>query len=165
MTAENISWSISTKECCRPWRALNPRPPGLQSDGASNWATEAGSTASVLYLDHMPYGTFQGLLTFVIFLAHLAMQRSTYVMPCVNAYVHMDCLYPYIYACICVCGHVALDKREYQLNIFILFEFHMKTYFMVLIRSISSCHLFWCYIIMFRKKIDMLVACSSAYAR
>ena len=22
---------------------LNPRPPGLQSDGASNWATEAGS--------------------------------------------------------------------------------------------------------------------------
>ena len=43
MTVENISWSISTKECCRPWRGLNPRPPGLQSDGASNWATEAGS--------------------------------------------------------------------------------------------------------------------------
>ena len=34
MTIENISQSISTKECCRP--------PGLQSDGASNWATEAG---------------------------------------------------------------------------------------------------------------------------
>ena len=43
MTVENISWSISTKECCRPWRGLNPRPPGLQSDGASNWATEVGS--------------------------------------------------------------------------------------------------------------------------
>ena len=42
MTVENISWSISTKECCRPWRGLNPRPPGLQSDGASNWATKAG---------------------------------------------------------------------------------------------------------------------------
>ena len=42
MTEENISWSISTKECCRPRRGLNPRPPGLQSDGASNWATEAG---------------------------------------------------------------------------------------------------------------------------
>ena len=42
MTVENISWSISTKECCRPRRGLNPRPPGLQSDGASNWATEAG---------------------------------------------------------------------------------------------------------------------------
>ena len=41
MTVENISWSISTKECCRPRRGLNPRPPGLQSDGASNWATEA----------------------------------------------------------------------------------------------------------------------------
>ena len=40
MTVENISWSISTKECCRPRRGLNPRPPGLQSDGASNWATE-----------------------------------------------------------------------------------------------------------------------------
>ena len=42
MTVENISWSIPTKECCRPRRGLNPRPPGLQSDGASNWATEAG---------------------------------------------------------------------------------------------------------------------------
>ena len=41
MTVENISWSISTKECCRPRRGLNPQPPGLQSDGASNWATEA----------------------------------------------------------------------------------------------------------------------------
>ena len=43
MTVENISWSISTKECCRPRRGLNPRPPGLQSDGASNWATEVGN--------------------------------------------------------------------------------------------------------------------------
>ena len=42
MTVENISWSVSTKEYCRPRRGLNPRPPGLQSDGASNWATEAG---------------------------------------------------------------------------------------------------------------------------
>ena len=32
MTVENISWSISTKECCRPWQGLNLRPPGLQSD-------------------------------------------------------------------------------------------------------------------------------------
>ena len=31
MTVENISWSISTKECCRP-RQLDPRPPGLQSE-------------------------------------------------------------------------------------------------------------------------------------
>ena len=46
MTVENISWSISTKECCRPRRGLNPGPPGLQSDGASNWATEAGYVAS-----------------------------------------------------------------------------------------------------------------------
>ena len=44
MTVENISWSISTKECCRPRRGLNPRPLGLQSDGASNWATEAGQS-------------------------------------------------------------------------------------------------------------------------
>ena len=43
ITVENISWSISTKECCRPRRELNPRTPGLQLDGASNWATEAGS--------------------------------------------------------------------------------------------------------------------------
>ena len=46
MTVENISWSISMKECCRPRRGLNPRPPGLQSDGASNWATEAGNSSS-----------------------------------------------------------------------------------------------------------------------
>ena len=32
MTVENISWSISTKECCQPRRGSNPRPPGLQSD-------------------------------------------------------------------------------------------------------------------------------------
>ena len=37
MTVENISWSISMKECCRPRQGLNPRPPGLQSDGASKW--------------------------------------------------------------------------------------------------------------------------------
>ena len=32
MTVENISWSISIKECCRPRRGSNPRPPCLQSD-------------------------------------------------------------------------------------------------------------------------------------
>ena len=32
MTVENISLSISTKECCRPRRGSNPQPPGLQSD-------------------------------------------------------------------------------------------------------------------------------------
>ena len=52
MTVENISWSISTKECCRPRRGLNPRPPGLQSDGVSNWATEAGR---VLYIIKSKY--------------------------------------------------------------------------------------------------------------
>ena len=41
MTVENISWSISTKECCRPRQGLNPRPPGLQSDSTFNWAAEA----------------------------------------------------------------------------------------------------------------------------
>ena len=43
MTIENISWSISTKECCRPRWGLNPRIPGRQLDGSSNWATEAGT--------------------------------------------------------------------------------------------------------------------------
>ena len=47
MTVENILWSISTKECCRPRRGLNPRPPGLQSDGASNWATEADQSSYI----------------------------------------------------------------------------------------------------------------------
>ena len=42
MTVENNSWSISMKECCRPRRGLNPRPLGLQLDGASKWATKAG---------------------------------------------------------------------------------------------------------------------------
>ena len=30
MTVENISWSISTEECCWPRRGSNPRPSGLQ---------------------------------------------------------------------------------------------------------------------------------------
>ena len=45
------AWSISTKECCRSRRGLNPRPPGLQSDGASNWATETGLLITVLSLN------------------------------------------------------------------------------------------------------------------
>ena len=32
MTVESILLSISTKECFRPRRGSNPRPPGLQSD-------------------------------------------------------------------------------------------------------------------------------------
>ena len=40
MIVENISRSFSTKEYWRPRPGLNPRPPDLQSDGASNWATE-----------------------------------------------------------------------------------------------------------------------------
>ena len=47
MIVENISWSISMKECCQPRRGLIPQPPGLQSDGASNWATEATKNANV----------------------------------------------------------------------------------------------------------------------
>ena len=46
MSVENISWSISTKECCRPRRGLKPRPFGLQSDGASNWTSEAGNAGA-----------------------------------------------------------------------------------------------------------------------
>ena len=55
MTVENISWSISTKECCRPWQGLNPRPPGLQSHGASKWATEA---QKVVKVKHYPERCF-----------------------------------------------------------------------------------------------------------
>ena len=33
ITVGNISYSITTKECCQPQRGLNPRPSGLQSDG------------------------------------------------------------------------------------------------------------------------------------
>ena len=50
MTVENISWSISKKECCRPRRGLNPQSLRLQSDGASNWATEACLTTLGLYM-------------------------------------------------------------------------------------------------------------------
>ena len=39
-TIENISWSISTKECCRPRWGLNLRPPGLQSDEPSRPALD-----------------------------------------------------------------------------------------------------------------------------
>ena len=82
-TVENISWSISTKECCRPWWGLNTRPPGLQSDGASNWATEAGKfcvpkvvwslmTQSILLRSHwasqftLPHFSWAGLVLQVV---------------------------------------------------------------------------------------------------
>ena len=52
MTVENISWSISTKECCRPRRELNPRPPGLQLEGAYNWAIKAGKFILCDSLEH-----------------------------------------------------------------------------------------------------------------
>ena len=60
MTGENISWSISTKECCRPQRGLIPRPPGLQSDGASNWATRAGLNGRNLLLEGSRFFSFRG---------------------------------------------------------------------------------------------------------
>ena len=46
MTVENISWSFSTKECCRPRRGLNPRPSGLQSNAHQ---TEPPRPAHTLY--------------------------------------------------------------------------------------------------------------------
>ena len=58
MTVENISCSISTKECCRPRRGWNPRPPGLQSDGASSWATEADNIDNDSYNDNLTVTTF-----------------------------------------------------------------------------------------------------------
>ena len=39
-TVENISWSISTKECCRSQQVSNPPPPDHQSD-AHRTATRA----------------------------------------------------------------------------------------------------------------------------
>ena len=40
ITVENISWSISTKECCRPRRELNRRPPGLLVSSQMSHPTE-----------------------------------------------------------------------------------------------------------------------------
>ena len=65
MTVENISQSMSTKVCCRPRRGLNPRPTGLQSDGASNWATEAGFVSLCMFvwmLFLISFRVFQPLL-------------------------------------------------------------------------------------------------------
>ena len=75
LTTENISWSISTKECCRPRRGLNPRPPGLQSDDASNWVIEAGnhwlidiSETKLWKFWPIPYTTFDvGKTAFFLF--------------------------------------------------------------------------------------------------
>ena len=43
MTVESISWSISTKECCRPRRGVEPATSWSPVGRTSNWATEAGS--------------------------------------------------------------------------------------------------------------------------
>ena len=42
MTVENISWSISMKECCRPRRGVKPTTSWSPVGHTSNWATEAG---------------------------------------------------------------------------------------------------------------------------
>ena len=43
MTVENISWSISTKECCRPGGGgFEPATSWSPVGRASNWATETG---------------------------------------------------------------------------------------------------------------------------
>ena len=44
MTVENISWSISTKECCRPRRGLNPRPPGSKEFFGLEYRKKSGLT-------------------------------------------------------------------------------------------------------------------------
>ena len=62
MTVENISWSISTKECCRPWRGLNPRPPGLQLDGTSRLKTVLLVTNSLAVVAKVFSKTFIFLL-------------------------------------------------------------------------------------------------------
>ena len=62
MTVENISRSISTKECCRPRRGLNPRPPGLQSDGASNWANIYCKLTRIIHFDQFWHQSLQNTL-------------------------------------------------------------------------------------------------------
>ena len=52
MTVENISWSITTKECCRPQLGSNPRPPGLQLDAHP---TEPLRPASPAFTDNPLY--------------------------------------------------------------------------------------------------------------
>ena len=86
MTIENISCSISTKECCRPRRGLNPQPPGLQSDGASNWATEAILYA--IYTKIQPYSFLGSGVVFlsVFFLPYMGMVAILFngLFVCVN---------------------------------------------------------------------------------
>ena len=61
MTVENISWSISTKDCCRPRLGLNPQPPGLQSDRVNKYCVWSGSVLfAKAYLSQ-----YLGLLQFV----------------------------------------------------------------------------------------------------
>ena len=67
MTVENISWSISMKEFCRPWWGLNPRPPGLLLDGTSNWAIEA-STNLVWY-----WNSYNDVIFFFFFFFHIVL--------------------------------------------------------------------------------------------
>ena len=55
MTVENISWSISTKECCRPRQGSNPRPPGLQSDA---YPTEPPRPAPTCWRQSGAYSVF-----------------------------------------------------------------------------------------------------------
>ena len=104
MTVENISWSISTKECCRPrgGGGLNPRPPGLQSDGASNWATEAGNSFSSLNpygIRHKRYTEIAVVkLTIKLFFFFYLFVNDSKLYACVHACIHLHTyIHAYIY--------------------------------------------------------------------
>ena len=94
MTVENISWSISTKECCRPRRGLNPRPPGLQSDGASNWVTEAGMARVLVHPSLNSLEAVEGTCDQLILLSDRADANLTVgIVVCWLSYHHLyQCL-------------------------------------------------------------------------
>ena len=118
LTIENILWYISTKECCRPWQGLNPRPPGLQSDGVSKWATEAGSDYLILDFNTNSHTYWQTVQIQICWLLQkptdldlhcLQMQgifgfsRTRIKSVCVYVCAGV-CLYVFEHACVCVCS-------------------------------------------------------------
>ena len=102
MTVENISWSISTKECCRPRRGLNLRPPGLQSEGTSNWATEAGNHCKRKWHKYSMYSWKRNRKYFVSKLRKLELKFfHTYKMHFLSINNHL--IYPDIWVISSIC--------------------------------------------------------------
>ena len=115
MTVENTSWSSSTKECCRPRRGLNPWPPGLQSDSASNWHTEAGYIPSNVSIQWNDSVLFHGILRTLWLAKHYIDFNQSWM----SKRVYRWCFLSFLYESMCFGCSLDAPRHQYLQHMFL----------------------------------------------